>query len=806
MAFRSGVVAGLFLLSQTFGFSQTPAGPADPVYGELRNATVQESVIAENIVLQRDSGEITLKSGTISFLTPAMGKVTGAVFRGEGEFTLDPALPSEAIFLAGTYGMLEVRESFKEAVFFFTDGTYEELRGAGATRPSTEDDVKTLERLRKRLRSSPKEPRSTVEAQLSGEDIDNVEAEILADLYEESSHGFFSAYIKGDKYQDLRFHVRPRGAVYGINSGEEVALINLDPGNPDEGIWYLAHLSSEYQGGAVDTNEGKWVVDAQSYDISTDIDGGENLAASTTMELQSLRDGLRVLRLGLLPDLRVSSVRFNDQPTTFIQEDVRADGSLYVVLPAPMPKGRSFALTVDYAGKNVISSEGGGNYSVGARTSWYPTVNTFSDQALYHLTFRVPKNYILVSVGDRVREERQDKIMLTEWKSEVPLAVAGFNYGEFKKKDLKIKEINDFELEGLANRDVPDYLKPIQRSIPSLRPSRMIDLAISEADASLRIYSDWFGQLPYRRLAITQQPESNFGQSWPGLVYLPIIAFFDSTQRYMIFDQINGSVNSFIQEVTPHEVAHQWWGHMVGWDSYRDQWLSEGFADFSAGLFLQLTNSSPDRYYKFLSDAQKAILTPNSFGYSPNDVGPLSMGQRLNTARTGRSYQNLIYPKGAYVLHMIRMMMWDPQTGDERFRTMMHDFVETHLHRNASSASFQAVVEKHMPGNMNLTGNGSLDWFFSEWVYGTDVPKYDFKYEVGEDPAGGYVITFDLTQSEVSDNFAMPVPLYVKWKGRTIRAGFVSIQGNKTLSGLKIKVPERPDEVVLNANYDILAR
>ena len=40
----------------------------------------------------------------------------------------------------------------------------------------------------------------------------------------------------------------------------------------------------------------------------------------------------------------------------------------------------------------------------------------------------------------------------------------------------------------------------------------------------------------------------------------------------------------FVQEVTPHEVAHQWWGHAVGWASCHDQWLSEGFAEFSAGF------------------------------------------------------------------------------------------------------------------------------------------------------------------------------------------------------------------------------
>ena len=55
----------------------------------------------------------------------------------------------------------------------------------------------------------------------------------------------------------------------------------------------------------------------------------------------------------------------------------------------------------------------------------------------------------------------------------------------------------------------------------------------------------------------------------------------------MLFGQINAKFTGFVQEVTPHEVAHQWFGHSVGWASYHDQWLSEGFAEFAAGLFLQ---------------------------------------------------------------------------------------------------------------------------------------------------------------------------------------------------------------------------
>jgi len=75
-------------------------------------------------------------------------------------------------------------------------------------------------------------------------------------------------------------------------------------------------------------------------------------------------------------------------------------------------------------------------------------------------------------------------------------------------------------------------------------------------------------------------------------------AYLDSTQRWLLMGEISHGMNAFIQEVTPHEVSHPWWGHIVGWSSFHDQWLSEGIADVSAGLSLQVTEKSPDKYYK----------------------------------------------------------------------------------------------------------------------------------------------------------------------------------------------------------------
>jgi aminopeptidase N len=321
----------------------------------------------------------------------------------------------------------------------------------------------------------------------------------------------------------------------------------------------------------------------------------------------------------------------------------------------------------------------------------------------------------------------------------------------------------------------------------------------------MRIFTEWFGPAPYGRISVTQQPDFNFGQSWPGLVYLPLSAYLDGTTRYQLLGGISGGLNDFIQEVTPHEVAHQWWGHMVGWASYRDQWLSEGSADFSAGLFLQLTEQKPDKYLDFLSKARDQILNKNAFGLSANDAGPLNMGLRLNTPKTAGAYNNLVYPKGGYVMHMLRMMFWETQTGDQKFKAMLHEFVTSHLYKGASSESFQAVVEKHMKPDMNLTNDGKMDWFFNEWVHGTDVPRYKFDYEVAPAADGKFQLTASLAQSGVGDSFVMPVPVYMDIDGRNVRLGTVVMKGNATSPKLDVLLPVKPRKVMINTNYDVLA-
>jgi hypothetical protein len=799
--FRAAVRVGLLPLVLSYG----ALAATDPVYKSMREAPIADSLVVENIVIKRDAGVLTLKTGAIGLTASAMGRDTVAIFVGEGEFTFTPQSPVDKNYMKSLTQQDSVSEVFDRALFCFTDDTGKEIRAAAKTPSADPKLADALRDYRKRLRSRSESPRSLLEAMLTDEAMDNIEADLLTDLYNSHAPGFFSAYLHGRKHSDLRFHVRPRGAFPGMTTPEEVAVINLDPLQPQEGVWYLSHLQREWQDHTASSDENNRTVQADRYKIETAIAKNDHFTATTELQFHAVTEGDRVIKFSLLPTLRVAKVTSGGQEVPFIQEEKKDDASLYIVMPEAMAKGTLHQLAIEYAGDKVVRKEGGGNFAVEARESWYPNVNTFRDHARYDLTFRVPKQYTLVGVGTLEKQWTEKDMACSHWVSETPIAVAGFNYGNFKTKTTTDTQLN-FAIEGYANPEPPDSLAVARdmEGVGVLSPANMMGLPMSEAQMAMRIYSAWFGKSAYSRIAITQQTQFDFGQSWPTLVYLPLFAYLDSTQRYRLLNGISPGLTDFVDEVTPHEVSHQWWGHMVGWSTYHDQWLSEGFATFSAGLYLQLTEKTPDKYLKYWQNARQRLLEKNSFGKRSNDAGPLWLGERLSSAKNEDAYDAVVYGKGGYVLHMLRQLMYDPKEGDKPFIDMMHDFVSQHMNQNASTESFQRVVEKHMRPKMDLAGNGKLDWFFSEWVYGTAIPRYKFDYTVTDAEGGRFLLKASLTQSEVTPEFMMVVPVYLDVDGQIIRLGQIAMRGNSTNSELQVLLPKKPKRVLINYWHDVL--
>ncbi|HKR84972.1 MAG TPA: carboxypeptidase regulatory-like domain-containing protein [Terriglobales bacterium] len=780
----------------------------DTVYRQLREVGLGRTLRFDNFTVQFDVGTFHFHKGTITLLNPVDGVVTGMIFVGEGHFNLKPVTRLDAEQLKRVTNAEEINEDFSEVVFRFSDepqkkfltGFGEETQAGAATG--------SFERWKEMVRKRREQPLGFTEYLLHGEEMDNVDADLLAAIYNRQHPQFLNAYIKGSKHKDLRFFVRMRvGALPQLDSPEEVALINYDPEGMEDGVWYLAHLQSEYQQHTASSGEDRRLFATHAYKIETIIAKNRHLFCTATITYEPLIAGERVLKFGLLPNLRVTRViDAQSQDLYYIQESRKEDGSFYVILPEPANTNKEYSITIQYAGDKVLESAGDGSFYVGARTSWYPNLNGFGEHVLFDLTYKVPHRYKVISVGKLVQESTEGEYAVSHWITSSPVAVAGFNYGDYSKVEMP-DEITGYKISGYYLKELPDNLR-MYSTLKTLAPHAMTKYALEQTRAQLQLCSYYFGKSPYDEIFITEQPDFNFGQSWPNLVYLPISAYTDSTQRWMLFGTINTKFTGFVQEVTPHEVAHQWWGHAVGWASYHDQWLSEGFAEFSAGLFLQQA-VGPDwkkDYLEFWERLRKRILEKNNYGIAPNDAGPVWMGLRLSSPRTMRAYQDVAYPKGAYILQMLRSMMYNnSRDKDKPFIDMMHDFVASHHDRPASTESFKAIVEKHMTNEMDFQGNHRMDWFFDEWVYGTQVPRYKFDYQTSAAEAGKVKLHMALTQSEVDDRFAMLVPVFVDFGKGPVRLGQIPIIGSSTGS-FDVILPAEPKKVILNAYKDVLER
>jgi aminopeptidase N len=156
---------------------------------------------------------------------------------------------------------------------------------------------------------------------------------------------------------------------------------------------------------------------------------------------------------------------------------------------------------------------------------------------------------------------------------------------------------------------------------------------------------------------------------------------------------------------------------------------------------------------------------------------------------------------------MIRMMMWTPKEGDSRFIATMRDFVDTYRLKAATTEDFKAVVEKHMSPAMDLDGNQRMDWFFNEYVYGTDLPNYHLESQVTQN-GDATSLHFILTQSGVPAGFKMLVPIYLEMEdGKILHLGKISILGDTTVDKT-VPLPKFPSSVKrvsINYYYDVLA-
>ena len=754
----------LLVPAAVFATEQSPHELFDAINGLAVDPSQIYHLVPENrIELRRGDAVISLEEGSFAFFSPLAGRITGAVFSGHGHVVAAPRDPSEKQQMGRFLGSPLLDQAFGGAYLRFTDGTADELLSQFRKRNLRPQTDTTL--------ASQWEPTL---ARING----NYTLRMLIDFVSPDPRPAFFAWVDG------------------VSTGPFDIMVD---GRRDE-QFLLGQTVKNASGTFYDTWTSHSLPDFPSrqvafrtlhYALEPSILPNNSLDATAVVEIRAETGKARVLAFELSRALTVDRVTgdhgeplafFQNEGMTLQQRSTRGNDFLYVILSSVPPQNQIFTLQFHYRG-NVIEDAGNGVLFVGARESWYPHLGDPSDFATYDLTIRWPRKLRLVATGSKLDEHEEGEFRVGHWRTEKPVAVAGFNLGEYVTFSVASA---GHSIDVYANRELEENLKnrlmasptggfPIASNTvgaPSTRlalalppapppsPADALKQLAKEIDSSVHFYDTFSGPFPFQNLSVSQIP-GTFGQGWPGLLYVSTLSFLSPDAQRRAGLTPTGQEH-FTELVPYHEVAHQWWGNVVGWSSYRDQWIDEAISNYLALLFAD-TRGNPEHALRvWLSRYRRQLTEKSPDADEPAaEIGALTLGQRLNSSKSPSAYERVVYGKGSWIIHMLREMLRQPgsKQPDERFTALLRKLENKYAYRALTTDDLQHEVESAMTPAMALEGGHSMDWFFDEWVRGTGIPHYRVEFTVhGEED--GYSVRGKLFQTDVPHWFLASVPLF----------------------------------------------
>jgi hypothetical protein len=813
-------VVFLFSLAAISGaaFAQTATSPAQPqsahaIYDSLNALRVNSDEVysVRDFDIRHDAVHLTFIQGQLAFLQAFQGKITGAVFTGRGKLLTVPRDPTEKASAARFLGTPVIDEDFSGVYIRFDDDTAAQI----------------LSRLHEANITPEKDAEFDSEW---NETIASLNAwhslRILTDVLSANPATYFYAAVLGSK-------MGPFDALVDERRSEQVVIGQPKTINNNTTYDFWTSFSRPH------TTEPSAPFVPDRYALDTTVQPDLDLSGAATLTLHASRAGERIVPLELSKFLRVESVSDDaGHPLEFFQNEpgirqeiaVRGNNALTVILPQPAATGESIRLHITYRGR-VITQAAAGVFVVGEHGSWYPHISGVDTFAAFDLSFKWPHTVQLVATGEKLDEKEDGDWRVAHWHSDKPIFVAGFNLGAYRvfnvdSAGLKIDLFANARLDqalqptpvarslstpiptvSLSGNVVPQLIGKVP--IPEISPdsATIIRTLGDEIGQATQFFSRYGGPFPYKQLEVSQIP-GNFGQGWPGLIYLPTFSFLSREAQRRL--GLNEAHQDHFTEIVPyHEVAHQWWGNLVVWHSYRDQWICEGLANYISLLFADSRKDS-DRALNIWLARYRDNLLSKIPGKEDNidSSGPLTLGFRLNSSVNPKGYEEVVYAKATWVFHMLHMMLRDPQAKDTdaRFVALLRSLAESHRDAALTTEDLQAAVEKIMLPSMDLEGDRSMDWFFDQYVRGTGIPQYKVDFTVQRAAAGEQVVVKGvLHQSNVPGDFLASVPLYVSTMGgKPILLGRVTTTGADTPFRFTTRVA--PKHILIDPELTLLAQ
>jgi hypothetical protein len=821
-----------------------PQKPAEAIYMQLGQVGLDPARVykVRGASIERSAIHISLEDGTIGFTQDVMGRITGAFFEGDGEVLITPQSAVERRSLALFTGMAILEEHFATAYFRFNDDLAAELRpdlrapenpqefvarwGDAAKNLAQTDAMRLLVTFSRLL------PEAGGATSSQNPNVQNL------NLLGRNEDRFFRARVQGTKLGvfDLLFDTL---AAEQVEAGQAKTAENgtiyydvwtsFSPVPPGAKYGTVGSTSAPGNPGPRED----WIA-ARRYTIRTEVQPPKRIHADARVQLEVKEGGTRALLFELARSLVVESVKLDGNPVEFIHNPAvegtqlsrRGNDILAVILPEPARDGQKLDLAFVYGGE-VLAEAGSGLLYVGARGTWYP--NRGMAMADFDLEFHYPESWTLVATGNpapippAVATAKANGEQISRWISDRPLPLAGFNLGKYK---VATAQAGNVTVETYAAQGVekdfpsariqviepdPSHLVPRGRQVimPSRPSPAQTEATVGEAAArAIQYYSERFGPYPYSRLRLTQMPGRD-SQGWPGLIFLSSYAFLDQQQREQLHFE---SSRALMQQMIPaHETAHQWWGDLIPWTSYRDQWFSEGLANYCALMMLQEKN--PAGFREIMERYRKDLVEKNTDGVAPMDAGPVTLGVRLLSSRFPAGYEAITYGRATWLFHMLRTMLKDAaaqqnghstQSGaDEPFVRALRRVRQRYEGRSISTRELMDAFAEDLPAALRFEGKNSLDWFVDGWINGTSLPRLELKAVKFTPKGTGSVVTGTILQKDAPEDLVTSVPLYAVLAGKqTVLLGRVFADGDE--SSFRIAAPAGAHKIVLDPNETIL--
>lgn len=760
-----------------------------------------------DLFLEREDVKFYFTDGLLIFAKPFDGRDVAALFlaseQGDfGEMLVIPPTPRERRSVALFTKEAVLDERFRSALMLFTDDTADRLRAEIENGPAHKLDSDS---------GAMVAPRWTPVLQniLSG-----VSLRMLADLISDRpvEQGVFAAAVNGGRLGRFDVVVDPHLREQ-VSIGQSVRR----EGRSFYNVWAQFESRSVRQNQA---QQSEINASLEDYRIEVEL-GGPSLAMKAVVEadLVPSEHSSRTFAFELSENLRLESLLVDGEPADYVQlEQSPAGGAsrrqnnvvLLALESEPATDDRP-RLRFVYSGE-AVADAGQRVFMVMNRGDWYPRGEP--GFAEYDMTFRHPSQFDLVATGELVSETIADGVREVRFRSPSPIRLAGFNIGDYVATS---RQVDGYTVEIRANRRAESRLKPkaplpvlvpkmggrrnrtlsgestimTPAETPPPDPAARIEEIADEDAAAFGLFLERFGPPVTPRVVVSPIP-AGFGQGFPGLVYAATLSYFavgDAPLKNL--DPVDQQF--YAEMLRAHEISHQWWGNSVTVSSSSDNWLMEGLATYSAMLNME-RRKGPQSFSLMLEQFQRRLLAENDEGLTMESAGPVTLGDRLRTARFPGAYRIITYDKSAWALHMLRSRL-----GDEGFFELLAKLVRDYRLKEISTEAFRREAAAFVPEG---SPDPELRDFFDQWIYDVGLPRFSVDFDQNAS-GGGFVLEGVLEMGDVDPAFLTPVELEAAMAdGKTQR---ITVWTDGPETEFEMKLPAKAQRITIDPDRRLLA-